>query len=216
MFTRVIGFAALCLLIGCGTKPGDPISATDQPTERSAAVPSGFDSRKAASSVTIPPGTAIRVRLDETVDTRHKRPGDAFTATLAEPVGWHEKTLLPKGTTFQGHVAKSAESGRLKGRAVLALTLDSFELNGKTYKIDTSVDSRASAGHKKRNTVLIGGGAGLGAAIGAMAGGGKGALIGAGAGAAAGTGGAAATGKKDVAFPAETLLTFSLREPVSL
>src|SRR5689334_11278760 len=147
MFTRVIGFAALCLLIGCGTKPGDPISATDQPAGQSvAAVPSGFDSRKAATSKTKPPGTAIRVRLDETMDTRHNRPGDAFTATLAEPVGWHEKTLLPKGTTFQGHVARSAESGRLKGRAVLPLTLDSFELNGKTYKIDTSVDSRPSAG----------------------------------------------------------------------
>jgi hypothetical protein len=99
---------------------------------------------------------------------------------------------------------------------VLGITLDSFELNGKSYKVQTSAQMRASAGHKKRNGVLIGGGAGLGAAIGALAGGGKGALIGAGAGAAAGTGGAAATGKENVAFAAETQLTFSLRAPVKI
>ena len=80
----------------------------------------------------------------------------------------------------------SDESGRLKGRADLGVTLDSFELHGKSYKIETSSQSRVSKGHKKRNTALIGGGAGLGAALGAMAGGGKGALIGAGAGRAQG------------------------------
>jgi len=54
----------------------------------------------------------------------------------------------------------------------------------------------------------------LGAAIGALAGGGSGALIGAGAGAAAGLGGAALTGKKDIVVPAETMLSFVLRDDV--
>ena len=107
-------------------------------------------------------------------------------------------------------------SGRLKGRAVLAVTLDSFDLKGKSYKIETSSESRVSTSHKKRNGLLIGGGAGLGAALGAVAGGGTGALVGAGAGAAAGTAGAAATGKKNIAFPPETLLTFRLRAPVQI
>ena len=46
--------------------------------------------------------------------------------------------------------------------------------------MQTTSVNRVSAAHKKRNAILIGGGAGLGAAIGAIAGGGKGALIGAG------------------------------------
>jgi len=207
---------AMAFLAGCGHKPADAPAAAADASQQPATAPSGLDSGTAAPSITLPAGTAIHVRLAETVDTRHKRPGDAFAATLAEPVSVHETAVLPKGTSFEGHVAKAAESGRLKGRALLALTLDSFELNGRTYKIDTSVDTRASAGHKKRNGVLIGGGTGLGALIGGLAGGGKGALIGAGAGAAAGTGGAAATGKQDVSFPVETLLTFSLREPVTI
>ena len=75
---------------------------------------------------------------------------------------------------------------------------------------------RVSASHKKRNGLLIGGGAGLGAAIGALAGGGKGALIGAGAGAGAGTVGAAATGRRQVGIGAETPLRFTLRSSVDM
>src|SRR5262249_28116343 len=106
--------------------------------------------------------------------------------------------------------------GRLKGRAVLGLRVDSFRLNGRQYRIETTSVDRVSAAHKKRNGILIGGGAGLGAAIGAIAGGGKGALIGAGAGAGAGTAGAAATGKREVGIVAETPLRFTLRSPVDL
>ena len=55
-----------------------------------------------------------------------------------------------------------------------------------------------------------------GAAVGALAGGGTGALIGAGAGAAAGTAGAALSGKRNVQLPVESLLTFSLSQPVQV
>ena len=167
-------------------------------------------------AVTLPAGTQMRVRLAEALDTRRSRAGEVFTATLDAPIVLAERTVVPKGTEFRGHVTVSDESGRLKGRADLGVTLDSFKLHGKSYKIETSSEGRVSKGHKKRNTVLIGGGAGLGAALGALAGGGKGALIGAGAGAGAGTAGAAATGKEDVVLPVETPLTFSLRAPVRI
>jgi hypothetical protein len=98
----------------------------------------------------------------------------------------------------------------------MGLSLDSFDLNGKTYRIDTTHVSRAGSAHKKRNIGFIAGGTGLGAALGAIAGGPKGALIGAGAGAAAGTAGAALTGKKNVRVPAESLLSFSLTAPVTV
>jgi hypothetical protein len=166
--------------------------------------------------ISIPSGTPISVRLDRTLDTRITRSGDQFTATLANPIKEDGRVILPKGTRFTGHVTTSAPSGRLKGQAVLGMTLDAFEINGARYPVATTRTSRASAKHKKRNLVLIGGGSGLGAMIGGLAGGGKGALIGAGAGAAAGTTGAAVTGKQNVTIPAETLLTFRLEEAVEL
>ena len=164
----------------------------------------------------IPRGTVLRVRLDETVDTRRNRAGDQFAASLSEPLAVNGKTVLPRGTRFTGHVAESKASGRMEGRAMLSLTLDSFQLEGKRYPVRTGYIDRVSANHKKRNIALIGGGSGLGALIGAIAGGGKGALIGAGAGAAAGTAGAAATGKREVTIAAESLLAFPLKTPVRL
>src|SRR5256712_6480127 len=172
MFRQLAVFAAFILLVGCAGKPSDQ-SGTVQAA--------GSLDRPAALGTlepTLKAGTQIHVRLGESITTAHNNTGDKFTATLDSPISVNEKTAVPKGTPFHGHVTTAAESGRLKGRAVLGVTLDSFELNGKTYRIETSSASRASAGHKKRNAVLIGGGSGLGAAIGAVAGGGKGALIG--------------------------------------
>jgi hypothetical protein len=168
------------------------------------------------TEVVIPKGTALHVRIDENLDTKRNRAGDQFRASLAEPVVVEGKTVVPKGTRFVGHVTESQASGRLEGRAELALTLDSFELAGKDYPVHTGSIDRVSANHKKHNIAMIGGGAGLGALIGGLAGGGKGALIGAGAGAGAGTATAAATGKKEVAVAAESLLSFPLKAPVTI
>jgi hypothetical protein len=164
----------------------------------------------------IPSGTPLHVRVDESIDTRRNRAGDGFTSTLAQPIEIDGRVLLPAGTAFAGHVTTARTSGRMKGRAQLGLALDSFELNGRKYQVETTSVDRVSTSHKKRNSWLIGGGAGVGAAIGAIAGGGKGALIGAGAGAGAGTAGAALTGKKEVGIVAETPLRFTLRAAVEL
>jgi outer membrane lipoprotein SlyB len=104
----------------------------------------------------------------------------------------------------------------LKGRAVLSVRLATVAVDGKEFAVSTNEVVRQSESHKKRNIGIIGGGSGLGAAIGAIAGGGKGALIGAAAGAGAGTAGAAATGKLQVSLPVETALSFSLKSPVTL
>jgi len=164
----------------------------------------------------VPAGTRIRVRLLDTVSTRTTRAGERFAASLDEPLVVGDRVVVPRGTTFHGRVIESKPSGRFKGRAVVALHLDSFDLNGQSYRIRSTNSTRVSAGHKKHNLAWIGGGTGGGAAIGAIAGGGVGAAIGAGAGAAAGTVGSAITGKRNVRLPAETALTFTLRAPVSL
>jgi hypothetical protein len=164
----------------------------------------------------IPSGTPITVRLDQTIDTKRNRAGDVVHGTLMRAVVVRGQTVVPAGTPFTGHVTAADDSGRLKGRAYIAVAMDSFHRNGRRYNITTTSVQHVSSSHKKRNGVLIGGGAGLGTVLGAIAGGGKGALIGAGAGAAAGTAGAAATGKKNVSIPAETPLRFTLRSPVRM
>ncbi len=191
--------------------PGRPSPAGPPINGQPAASPA-----PAPPQVAIPSGTPLRVRLEQTIDTRRNRAGDRFDATLIEPVVIDGQVVVPRGTPFQGHVTEASPSGRLKGRAILGVELDAFRLNGVSYPVATSIDDRVSGRHRKRNWILIGGGTGLGTALGAIAGGPAGALIGAGAGAGAGTAGAYLTGKKQVAIPAETALTFRLRRQVAL
>jgi hypothetical protein len=225
---RWLSVVPLLILVACSNHPTLSSSAAlrtnPEPVERAQpapppeglAQPAPSTDAPVRTTVAIPRGSVLRVRIDEALDTRRNRAGDHFRASLAAPVLVHGTIVLPRGTEFTGHITQSDASGRLKGRAVLTVTLDSFRLNGKEYRVHTGSVERLSVAHKKRNLGLIGGGTGLGAALGAIAGGGKGALIGAAAGAAAGTAGAAATGKLEVGISAESLLTFPLRTAVDL
>lgn len=168
----------------------------------------------ADATFTLPAGTRIPIRLAQSLDTRRDRPGTPFLAHVSAPVMHNGEVILPRGSICRGHLVESKPSGRLKGRAVMSLSLDSVEWNGRKYTIQTSDPSFVSKAHKKRNIALIGGGAGTGAAIGGIAGGGVGALIGAGAGAAAGTTGAVITGKRNLHLAPETRVVFTLRQPV--
>jgi hypothetical protein len=78
---------------------------------------------------TLPAGTQIPIRLGQSIDTRRDRPGTPFVAHVSAPVMHSGELILPRGTVCRGHVAESKPSGRLKGRAVLSLSLDSVEWN---------------------------------------------------------------------------------------
>jgi hypothetical protein len=169
-----------------------------------------------AEPMVIPESTAIHVTLDQALASNQSRPGDHFEATVSEPVIVDGKTVIPQGASAEGLVVDARPSGRLMGRAHLQLALESVAVDGENYGVRTSSKWRSGGDHKKRNWAWIGGGAGGGALIGALAGGGKGALIGGPIGAGAGTTVALLTGKKDIHLRPETLLTFKLSEPVTI
>lgn len=158
----------------------------------------------------IPAGTALRVRLDQTISSNHNQPGDTFTATVESPVIVGGETVIQRGATASGTVIDAKGEGHIKGGAVLSIRLDRVRSGGRSYLVSTSSVERVEKGKGKRSAEFAGGGAGLGAIIGGLAGGGKGALIGGLAGAGAGTAGGAMTGNHDLVLPAETMLTFRL------
>jgi hypothetical protein len=201
-------------------QPSQPLqkqySTQQQTPQQQPAPPAPAQPEPQQQAITLPRGTLIQVRLAETLDTKRNRAGDRFTATLDSPITENGMEIIPRGANFSGRVDAAKPSGRLKGRAIMTLELDSFELNGKNYRISTLQTGRSSGRHRRRNIIAIGGGAGAGAGIGALAGGPVGALIGTGAGAGAGTIGAVITGKKQVSIPVETRLRFELRRPVQI
>lgn len=166
----------------------------------------------AQSRETIPAGTTIGVRTNDTIDTR-SNDGQVFRGTVDQDVlGRNGYVVIPRGSDAELVVRRVSENE-------LALDLDSVEINGERFGIETSsavVDSRhdGGIGVNERTGKYVGGGAILGAIIGGIAGGGKGAAIGAGAGAAAGAGAQILTRGRRIEVPAESLVTFQLTEPL--
>jgi hypothetical protein len=165
---------------------------------------------------TLPAGTTIDVTVDEAVSSKTNNNGDHFAASIATPVNANGREILAKGAAVSGTVMDSKSAGRFKGNAELTLTLTSVKIAGKEYNLKTSDYTDKTGSRGKREILSTGIGAAAGAAIGALAGGGKGAAIGAGAGGGAGAAGGALTGERDVEVPAETKLTFTLSEPLSI
>jgi len=223
-------FLAACIAltaIGCSKKTEDTANSTDAanstetaqsssstkaPAERAKAEPT----KPKPQPVVVAAGTALTVRLGQALGSKLSQPGQTFTATLANAVTVDGKTVIPAGATASGTVADAKALGRFKGGAVLSVQLTSININGTDTAIQTATATRTEKGKGKRTAVLAGGGAGLGALIGGLAGGGKGLAIGAAAGAGAGGAGAAFTGNKDIVLPAESALTFTLSQPLTV
>ncbi len=170
----------------------------------------------AAQPTVIPAGTTLTVRLGETISAKTASAGQAFHGTLARAVSIDGREVIPAGAAASGEVTEAQSQGKLKGAGILAVHLTSVEIQGKSYDVSTSSVAQQVKGKGKRNLMVGGGGAAVGALIGGLAGGGKGAAIGALAGGGAGTAGAAYTGNKDLAFPAESVLSFKLKDSLTL
>ncbi len=163
---------------------------------------------QAQKSLEIPSGTRINVRMIDKLSSEENQTGDTFHGTLDEPIEVNGKQLYPKGADVIGRVTDVHPTGRLSEPGELDLVLNTVSSGTVAASIHVQPLVIKGESHAKSNVAKIGGGAALGAVIGAIAGGGKGAAIGTLAGGAAGTGAAAATGKKPATVDSEAVLTF--------
>ena len=166
--------------------------------------------RPAATRVIVPAITyhtlsadqAIRVRMDNELNSKTARVGDRFSTTTVEPVYADGVEVIPAGSKVWGRVSTVKRAER-RSPGTISVNFYTVELpNGAKHTIsgslsslqadDVNADNESTVegrSNQKRDIVFIGGGAATGAIIGAIAGGGKGAGIGAIIGGALGTGG---------------------------
>jgi hypothetical protein len=166
--------------------------------------------------IVVPSGTALTIRLAQSVGSKISQAGQSFSGSVADAVVIGGSTAIPAGAKVSGTVVDAKPLGRFAGGASLTLRLNSVDIQGTAQAIKTSAVAQTEKGKGKRTAVIAGGGAAVGALIGGLAGGGKGAGIGALAGGGAGTGGAAFTGNKNIVLPAESALTFTLSQPLEI
>jgi len=166
--------------------------------------------------IVVPAGTVLTIRTEQALSSKNSQSGQTFLATLAQPLSVGGVQALPAGATVSGTVVTAKSKGKIKGEGQLDLALTSISVGGHTYQVQTNVLSSTVKGKGKRTAATTGGGAAGGALIGGIAGGGKGAAIGAGVGAAAGFLGGAFTGNKQIEIPAESALSFTLQQPLTL
>jgi BON domain len=166
--------------------------------------------------IVVPSGTDLIVTVDQTLSSKTSQTGQTFLATVAQPVSIGGSLAIPKGSRVTGTVVSAKTKGRIKGEGELVLALRGITVRGSNYPIQTGTLDSTVKGKGKRTAVTTGGGAAGGALIGGIAGGGKGAGIGALVGAAGGLVGGALTGNKQIEVPAETPLTFTLSQSLTL
>jgi hypothetical protein len=182
----------------------------------------------AQTNMSLPAGTAVKVKLENTLSTFGSKSGDPFSGRVTEAVMLDGKTVIPVGASVQGRVTKVSEPRRVAGKPTIGIFPETVVLpNGERYTLNaTLVDTNQrhgtdvntegqfkGAGHDGKDLTEIGMGTGGGMLIGGLIGGGKGVLIG-------GTIGATATvahwlGKhRSAMLPSGTELVMELSRPM--
>ena len=186
--------------------------------ESGAVSTAGKSGAESVREVTIPAGTVLAIVLDTPVASDTSRPEQAVAAHLSRPVAIHGQTVLPAGSKVSGVVTDATRSGRVKGRAHVAMRFDALTPSGggERYDIRTSAVGRTAASTKKKDALEIGAPAAGGALIGAIVGGKKGAAVGGAIGGGAGTGVVLSTRGDEVRMPKGAALTLKLTAPVTV
>ena len=211
-------------------QPPPPANPADSSAAPTAAAPSSGQPATASPNAreyvaaetfhTIPAGTTLTVRTDQSIDSETAAPGQTYPGVVSRDVfDSTGQVAIPRGSSATLVIRDVRAQGKIEGRSELSVDVAAVQVKGRRYRLETSdfVESgREGLGANKRTAKFTGGGTVLGTIIGAVAGGGKGAAIGALSGAAAGAATQGLTRGKGVRIAAETLLNFRLEAPIRI
>lgn len=165
---------------------------------------------------TLPAGTIVPARMIDALQTGVTQSNTSFRASLAADLVQDGMVVVRQGSTVIGRVIESKDATHYTGNSALTLELTRLNAGGQQVSIVTDPYTEEGKGRGKNTAAKVGGGAALGAIIGAIAGGGKGAAIGSVAGGGIGAGANTITRGQQVAIPAEAIVRFRLSSPIQV
>jgi hypothetical protein len=171
---------------------------------------------------TVPMGTSMSLRLNETLSTETNRVGDSFTATLQNAITDADgHVIVPAGATVRGRLTQVDKSGHVGATGIIKLAFEAVSFGGRSYPMDATV-VRANPQRQNRTTTQeqaakVAAGAAAGAVLGRVLGKDtRSTLKGAAVGAAAGTAIAMGTADVDVVLPAGSDMVVRLDTPIEI
>jgi hypothetical protein len=164
----------------------------------------------------IPAGTSLTLVMETGLSSATTREGQAVTARVERAVSDDGRVVLPGGSVLRGRVSEVDPSGRVSGRAHLAVKWDTLTVRGESHRIATSDVAMTAEAQHGRDAKIIGGGTAAGAIIGGIVNGGSGAKKGAIIGAGAGTGAVLINKGSEVEMPSGSRWTVRVKETIRL
>ncbi len=168
-------------------------------------------------AVTVPAGSRLRLAVEAPLSSATAREGDPLSATLTAAVRVEGVEAIETGARLSGRVLAAAPARAAEGRGSMTLEFEALEAgpSGTLQVRARPLVLRAPASRKK-DTGIIAGLAGVGAALGGLLGGKGGAVAGTVVGGAAGVVVVSTDDGREVALAAGAPLTVELLEPVTL
>jgi len=104
-----------------------------------------------SAAAEIPQGSHALLKMVNSVSTRTAREGDYVYMRTASPIVADGRVLVPVDSYVQGVVTSARRSGRVSGRAELALRIDTLTLpSGKVIRIAPHLSSVDSDGTEQK------------------------------------------------------------------
>ncbi len=180
-----------------------------------------YDQRPSAPlpvTLNLPSGKYLTVRMNSFLTTDRNQPGDAFTASLVEPLVIDGFVVAHRGQIVNGRVVDVKKAGRVSGTSSMRVELTELLLaDGQQLPIHTQLVYREGRTSVGRDAGAIAGTTALGAIVGAAAvGTGFGAGMGALGGAVVGTIGVLVTRGRPTVLHPESVLTFRVEQPLAI
>ena len=194
----------------------------------------GLLSGVSAAAADIPQNTHVLLRMVNSISTRTAQPGDYVYLRTASPIDVDGRIVVPVNSYVQGVVSSARRSGRVSGRAELAIRLETLTLpsgkslkfsprlssadeNGSGQKVEPKENAIRQAPERGRDAGRVAILAGTGAAVGGLTDRGwTGAGIGAGVGGAVGLATALLSRGREVELRRGSTLDVVFDRPVTL